>query len=138
MKFIIEKSGEHIGELVFDGDMHHFTGNQEFEAKLATIIRGGVSLMNDIVFDDKRWIIDEPIAKSDIRFPVAVVEHLRRRGFTVQEVHQDIENIFETLVGALPSDAAIVVGLRAMWKRMSYLEKTDFLGTVKKEYSKTV
>lgn len=136
MRFVIRKSGEHLGELSFDGGIHDFNGQQEFGVKLANVIRSGVSLMQDIVFDDKRWMIDEPITSSDIRFPIAVVEHLRRRGFTVEEIHPEIEERFKKILSAVPDDTPLHQSLSQWWSKMSYLQKTDFLDILRVELTK--
>ncbi len=136
MQFKVSRDGHVFGTLSFDGSIHHFLGDTVFNIKLADMIRDGVSLMQDIVHDDQRWIIDDPIEPDDLRFPVAVVEHLRRRGYRVDEIHPELELLFKKIISKIPADTALFSTLTGEWQRMTYLQKTEFLATLKSELKK--
>lgn len=115
MKFIVRRSTQIVGILSFEGTMHRFEGDAAVQIEIADMVRAGKPSI------------------SDPLFTYALLDELRARSYSLEEVLSEVEVDFGRYMALIPKDTALYRDTMQQWALMSLLEKTYLLDILQKD-----
>lgn len=135
MKYRILRDNKFLGDLVFSGLLHHFSGDDATRVLIADQVRSGVSYFHDEPTGDAMAVVQTDVMPADRMFPFALIQTLRHRGFDVEAIDPSVESEFERVTTrvARTGSGAPVEQLRTRWNEMSLLEKSYLLDLLERD-----
>lgn len=76
-------------------------------------------------------MIELPIKKDDLNFPLVLKEWLGRQGYQVTELHPEVEEEIKKILHDFPDDSEDKIDILKRLPEMSYLEMSAILEELK-------
>ena len=114
------------------GGLVKFIG--EYDKDFANLIEHGITQRQELYDQTTQSfaMIELPIKKNDVNFPLAFKEWLGRQGYKVIELHPEIGEEIKKILRNFPDDNEDKIDILKRLPEMSYLEMSSILEGLKR------